>query len=236
VQRAIAVVFTRFAASGSAQRVVRSLCADHALLPPAPAGRIRRWRPALAVPCPGCRPRLLHNPALAGACVYGRCRLAPGRVAHDPLHRVSFCTLGGGPGHPRMSCRQRVSLRPAHARSAAGGPGITGGLGGVRPLWSPDEGSLHTALPSVVLPVPRALVRCTDVPGSRHTVSLLPIVDKDAWAWRLSAVLISFIRGATAAMSGSPQAPRLLRIAEAITCLSWRCRRSTHRVPGRECA
>jgi DNA invertase Pin-like site-specific DNA recombinase/uncharacterized protein YndB with AHSA1/START domain len=92
VQARIQLVFTMFATLGSAHAVARAFVRD-GLAPPTrplqgPAPHDVLWRPAQASSIR----TILHNPAYAGAYVYGRC-------AHDPTRHT--------PGHPRSG---KISL------------------------------------------------------------------------------------------------------------------------------
>jgi DNA invertase Pin-like site-specific DNA recombinase len=68
VQRTLALVFERFARLGSGQKVLRSLRDDGVLLPRRPHGGPLVWRK----PTAAALYEILHNPAYAGAFVYGR--------------------------------------------------------------------------------------------------------------------------------------------------------------------
>jgi DNA invertase Pin-like site-specific DNA recombinase len=79
IQHTIALVFARFAALGSAQRVLRSLRDEGILLPRYQTSGLHAGRLVWKKPTDSMIYEILHNPAYAGAFVYGRTGPAPTR-------------------------------------------------------------------------------------------------------------------------------------------------------------
>jgi Recombinase len=72
VQQTIDLVFTRFATLGSCQKVLRSLRDDGVLLPRRQHGGLHAGQVLWRKPSHAAIVEILHNPAYAGAFVYGR--------------------------------------------------------------------------------------------------------------------------------------------------------------------
>jgi DNA invertase Pin-like site-specific DNA recombinase len=72
IQRTITLVFTRFAALGSAQKVLRSLHGDGIPLPRFQTSGLHAGQLVWKKPTSSTIQEILHNPAYAGAFVYGR--------------------------------------------------------------------------------------------------------------------------------------------------------------------
>ncbi len=79
IQHTIAQVFERFATLGTAQRVLRSLRADGILLPRQQTSGLHAGQLVWKKPTESMVYDILHNPAYAGAFVYGRTGPAPTR-------------------------------------------------------------------------------------------------------------------------------------------------------------
>ncbi|HSH78559.1 MAG TPA: recombinase family protein [Herpetosiphonaceae bacterium] len=92
IQRTIELVFARFSALGSCQKVLRSLRDDSILLPRrqtgGPDAGATLWKP----PSEGAIYAILHNPAYAGAFVYGQHRRHPDSLPGQQAPRV-HCTM-----------------------------------------------------------------------------------------------------------------------------------------------
>src|SRR5215210_3354460 len=88
IQRTIELVFARFNALGSCQKVLRSLRDDAILLPRrqtgGPDAGATLWKP----PSEGAIYAILHNPAYAGAFVYGQHRRHPDSLPGQQAPRV----------------------------------------------------------------------------------------------------------------------------------------------------
>ena len=83
VQRTIELIFARFATLGSCQKVMRSLRDDALLLPRRQRGGLHAGQLLWRKPTQAALAEMLHNPAYAGAFVYGRSGPAPdGRPGH----------------------------------------------------------------------------------------------------------------------------------------------------------
>jgi DNA invertase Pin-like site-specific DNA recombinase len=72
IQRTITLVFSRFATLGSAQKVLRSLHRDDILLPRHQTSGLHAGQLVWKKPTSSMIQEILHNPAYAGAFVYGR--------------------------------------------------------------------------------------------------------------------------------------------------------------------
>jgi DNA invertase Pin-like site-specific DNA recombinase len=72
IQHTLALVFTRFAALGSCQKVLRSLRDNGVLLPRRQHGGLHAGQVLWRKPSHAAIAEILHNPAYAGAFVYGR--------------------------------------------------------------------------------------------------------------------------------------------------------------------
>ena len=79
IQRAIEVVFARFAALGTGQKVLRSLCDDGLPLPRRQVAGLHAGQLVWKRPSAAALYAILRNPAYAGAFVYGRKRRNPDR-------------------------------------------------------------------------------------------------------------------------------------------------------------
>jgi DNA invertase Pin-like site-specific DNA recombinase len=79
IQHTLALVFTRFAALGSCQKVLRSLRDDGVLVPRRQHGGLHAGQVLWRKPSQAAIAEILHNPAYAGAFVYGRRRPHPQR-------------------------------------------------------------------------------------------------------------------------------------------------------------
>lgn len=79
VQHALDLVFTRFAALGSCQKVLRSFRDDHLLLPRHQTSGLHAGQLLWKLPSEAALYDILRNPAYAGAFVYGRRTGRPGR-------------------------------------------------------------------------------------------------------------------------------------------------------------
>lgn len=79
IQRTIALVFARFASLGNAQHVLRSLKTDSILLPRHQTSGLHAGQLVWKKPTDSMLYEILHNPAYAGAFVYGRTGPRPGR-------------------------------------------------------------------------------------------------------------------------------------------------------------
>jgi len=98
VQHTMALVFSRFATLGSGQKVLRSLRDDGILLPRRQHGGLQAGQVLWRKPTQAALMEILHNPAYAGAFVYGR------RGPH-PQRR---------PGQARQSRRQMADWPTVH--------------------------------------------------------------------------------------------------------------------------
>ncbi len=79
IQHTIALVFERFAACGSAQRVLRSLKSEDIVLPRHQTSGLHAGQLVWKKPTESMLYDILHNPAYAGAFVYGRTAPSPTR-------------------------------------------------------------------------------------------------------------------------------------------------------------
>jgi hypothetical protein len=77
IERTIALVFARFAALGTCQKVLRSLCDDGLLLPRRQVAGLHAGQLLWKRPSAAALSDILRNPAYAGAFVYGRKGRAP---------------------------------------------------------------------------------------------------------------------------------------------------------------
>jgi hypothetical protein len=88
VQHTLALVFTRFARLRSGQKVLRSLRDDGVLLPRRQHGGLQAGQLLWRKPTQAALIEILHNPAYAGAFVYGHKGAHPHRRPGRPRQRL----------------------------------------------------------------------------------------------------------------------------------------------------
>ena len=136
VQHAIELVFRRFAALGSCQKVMRSLRDDGLLLPRHQTSGLHAGQLLWKRPCEAAIYDILRNPAYAGAFVYGRRTGRPGRrpgqrgqLRHKAMdewtaiHRDVYPAYLGWEEFVANQARMSDNAS-AHARRASGAPRV----------------------------------------------------------------------------------------------------------------
>lgn len=134
IRRCIALVFSTFAELGSAMKTLHFLKAHHILLPRHQTSGLRKGEVLWKEPTESMIIEILHNPAYAGAFVYGRrpidpMQRKPGRrgtgVVRKPMEEWVTLQQGAYPAYIsweqflRNQARLAENTQQAHAKQAA---------------------------------------------------------------------------------------------------------------------
>ena len=119
VQRTVELIFARFTALGSCQKVMRSLRDDGILLPRQQRGGPSAGQLVWRKPTQAALSEMLHNPAYAGAFVYGRKGPHPGRRPGQMLPYPA--SDGRVDNHPSRSVSCIYHMGPVSGQSSTTG-------------------------------------------------------------------------------------------------------------------
>ncbi len=134
IRRGIALVFSPFAELGSAMKTLHSLKTHHILLPRHQTSGLLKGELLWKEPTESMLIEILHNPAYAGACVYGRRPTAPlqrkpghrgSRVVRKPMEEWVTIQQGAYPAYIsweqylQNQTRLAENMVEAHAKQAA---------------------------------------------------------------------------------------------------------------------
>jgi DNA invertase Pin-like site-specific DNA recombinase len=160
VQQTIELVFARFTTLGSCQKVMRSLRDVGILLPRQQRGGLYAGQLLWRKPTQAALSDILHNPAYAGAFVYGRKGphpdRRPGQLRQIRLPMEEWTTIqeasvsciyymGAVSGQSGATCRQCQRFRAASSWGSTTGLRSLSWIGGVWAVWLPDARDLQTA-------------------------------------------------------------------------------------------